>query len=270
MARKSIDSNTLRFLYGKSGNKCAFPDCCEPIFESDATLTGECCHIEAYSANGPRFNPKTTIEQKNAEENLILLCSRHHKIIDAHPQEYTAERLREMKQTHEQQYSRETRVLNNSMVLALQQSMSNYWQELQQIDKLANCELKIEIDTDEDVLTLMHNAESHFYCLESCLEFVEDSDYKILEDLKSLCDRIGVEYSQFDNIPYNENPLHNRNWEIYSLAFPNFIRHIKLYYLQLCVKVLENLALQDGAYNESLEKYKNRLKEHHTHNYYSD
>ena len=31
----------MRFLYGKSGNKCAFPDCCEPIFEDDGTLTVE-------------------------------------------------------------------------------------------------------------------------------------------------------------------------------------------------------------------------------------
>ena len=270
MPRKSVDANTLRFLYGKSGNKCAFPDCCEPIFEDDGTLTGECCHIEAFSQGGVRYNADTTVEEKNAEGNLLLLCARHHKIIDTHPQEYTTERLREMKHTHEQQYSRETRVLNSNMVLALQQSMRNYWQELLQIDKLANCDLKIEIDTNEDILALMHNAESHFYCLESCIESIDDSDNKILEDLRSLCNRLGIEYSKFDNIPYNEDPLYNRNWEIHSLAFPNFIKHIKLYYLQLCVKVLENLVLQDMTYSESLEKYKNKLKEYHVHNYYSE
>lgn len=41
MIRKSIPNITLRFLYGKSGNKCAFPDCNEPIFEDNGLLTGK-------------------------------------------------------------------------------------------------------------------------------------------------------------------------------------------------------------------------------------
>ncbi len=41
MTRKSIPNITLRFLYGKSGNKCAFPGCNEPIFEDNGLLTGK-------------------------------------------------------------------------------------------------------------------------------------------------------------------------------------------------------------------------------------
>lgn len=39
MTRKSIPNITLRFLYGKSGNKCTFQSCNEPIFEDNGLLT---------------------------------------------------------------------------------------------------------------------------------------------------------------------------------------------------------------------------------------
>lgn len=50
--RKAIKPDTYRVLYARSGNKCAFPGCCTPIFEDNNQLTGECCHIEAYSEGG--------------------------------------------------------------------------------------------------------------------------------------------------------------------------------------------------------------------------
>lgn len=209
MSRKSVDANTLRFLYGKSGNKCAFPDCCEPIFEDVGTLTGECCHIEAFSRGGARYNPETTIEDKNTEGNLILLCSRHHKIIDSHPQEYTTARLKEIKQQHEKQYLRDTRELNDKMLFALRKSMKDIWCDLQEIDKLANYHLKIEINTDANIEELQQNIEEWFNRLERIIEHLEDSDRTIIKDLKSLCKRVNIDYSLFEQIPYYENRLFN-------------------------------------------------------------
>jgi hypothetical protein len=183
MPRKSVDANTLRFLYGKSGNKCAFPDCCEPIFEDDGTLTGECCHIEAFSQGGARFNPDTIIEDKNAEDNLILLCARHHKIIDTHPQEYTTERLREMKQTHEQQYSRGARELNNHMLFALQRSMAEYWNKLQLIDAQDTTDLKIKINPTLCIADLFRETENAFDRIVSNIDFLEVCIYPLANNL---------------------------------------------------------------------------------------
>lgn len=49
MSRKNIPTNTLRFLYGKSGNKCVYPSCNEPIFGDNGLLTGKLlgksCHM---------------------------------------------------------------------------------------------------------------------------------------------------------------------------------------------------------------------------------
>ncbi len=69
--RNKIPVNTLRLLYAHSGNCCAFEGCCNPIFEDDGTLTGECCHIEAYSSHGARYNERLTNEEKNGYDNLI-------------------------------------------------------------------------------------------------------------------------------------------------------------------------------------------------------
>ena len=271
MARKSIDTNVLRFLYGKSGNKCAFPDCCEPIFEEDGTLTGECCHIEAYSVKGPRYNPITTLEQKNSADNLILLCSRHHKIIDLCPKKYTVEQLKEFKYNHEQQYSRETRVLNDTMLSALRHSMEHYWSELVRIDSCDDVGLKMKIDVNCDILGLLEEVENSFTRVEMHIESIQCSDNDMESDLRKLCYYAGLDYSKIEKVPYTDNPFCNRHWEIYNLAFPNCLNRLKLNYLQLCVKLLEHLTKTESfAYNELLEQYKMRLQKHHEENYFND
>ena len=57
---------------------------------------------------------------------------------------------------------------------------------------------------------------------------------------------------------------------MFASGFPNIINHLKLYYLELCVKVYEKLVTQEHEYGTLLEQYKKRLKEHHEHNYYID
>jgi hypothetical protein len=92
---------TIKKLFALSGNICAFPGCQSPIIESSGTVTGEICHICARSSNGPRFDEKQTDKQRHSFENLILLCRRHHKIIDAEFEVYSVDALQEMKKIHE-------------------------------------------------------------------------------------------------------------------------------------------------------------------------
>jgi hypothetical protein len=93
---------TLKALYAFSRNECAFPGCTCPIAEPDsATITGVVCHINARNAGGPRFDPMQTDADLNALGNLILLCGRHHKIVDTELIKYTADRLRRMQSEHQ-------------------------------------------------------------------------------------------------------------------------------------------------------------------------
>ncbi|HRI93905.1 MAG TPA: HNH endonuclease signature motif containing protein [Accumulibacter sp.] len=92
---------TIRRLFALSGNRCAFPGCSLPLVESAGTVTGEICHIKARSKDGPRYDGSQTDGERHAFENLILLCRRHHKVVDSEPDLYSAEALQEIKSIHE-------------------------------------------------------------------------------------------------------------------------------------------------------------------------
>lgn len=94
---------TLKRLFAKSHNQCAFPQCDLPIVEDSGTVTGIVCHIKARSKGGPRYDLKQTDEQRHAFENLVLMCGRHSKIIDADPKKFGVDLLTEMKDIHERE-----------------------------------------------------------------------------------------------------------------------------------------------------------------------
>lgn len=103
---KSPSIQTIKRLYALSGNLCAFPKCNLPMVESSGTLGGEISHIMAKSKGFARFDLNQSDEDRHGFENLVLLCRRHHKIVDSEPDIYTAEILVEMKLSHETIYAR--------------------------------------------------------------------------------------------------------------------------------------------------------------------
>ena len=73
----------LRDLYLRSGNRCTFPGCDQPLQTEDGVWVGQIAHIEAAAPGGPRFREGMTDEERCAYENLLLLCElcrRRHKV----------------------------------------------------------------------------------------------------------------------------------------------------------------------------------------------
>lgn len=266
---RNISEKTLRFLYGKSGNKCAFPGCNEPIFELNGMLTGECCHIEAFSPGGARYNASTSAKEKNIENNLILLCARHHKIIDADPEKFTVECLKEMKKQHESQFSKETRELNDMMLFALKKSMEYFWGSLEDINNHDVTEHKIQIDTNRNIEELLCEIEDIICRIDKVLDSLRESDSNIADDINKFLEQLRIDYTKFD-IDSLMDKLCRRNWEEHNLALPNLLNLLKIYYLELSVKFLETITSYDPSYRVLLEKYKNILRDFHLQNYYSD
>lgn len=93
---------TIKRLFALSGNRCAFPDCAAPLIEESETVTGEICHIRAANPKGPRFDKAQTDAERHAAANLLLLCPRHHKVIDSEPNKYPVSVLEAMKRSREQ------------------------------------------------------------------------------------------------------------------------------------------------------------------------
>lgn len=91
-------------LWASSGGRCAFPDCAAALVESvngTWVTVGEIAHIHAHSRGGARFDPTLAAAAVDTYENCILLCRRHHRMVDDAPKDFAPDRLREWKRQHE-------------------------------------------------------------------------------------------------------------------------------------------------------------------------
>jgi hypothetical protein len=62
---------------------------------------GEVCHIRGHKPDAARYDAAQSEAQRHAFENLILLCSEHHTVVDRKGHKYTVEWLQEIKRRHE-------------------------------------------------------------------------------------------------------------------------------------------------------------------------
>ncbi len=92
--------STIKRLFAVSGNRCAFPKCQTKIVQGDI-LTGEVCHIKGRRRGAPRYDPKQSPSARHLYQNLLLMCSTHHTLIDADAASFSVEVLRNMKTKHE-------------------------------------------------------------------------------------------------------------------------------------------------------------------------
>lgn len=102
---KRPTDQTFKRLFALSENCCAFSNCTTAIVQPTGTVTGKVCHIKSKRPNNKpfdRYDPTQTDAERHAFENLILLCGVHHDIVDNELQTYTVERLKKLKETHEQ------------------------------------------------------------------------------------------------------------------------------------------------------------------------
>lgn len=92
---------TIKKLFALSGNLCAFPDSSSPVIDKESgSIVAEICHIKARNPEGARYDEFQSDEQRNAFENLVLMCGSHHKVIDDNPEKYTVELLQKIKNNH--------------------------------------------------------------------------------------------------------------------------------------------------------------------------
>ena len=229
---RHINTSTLRILYARSGNCCAFNGCSCPIFEDNNILTGECCHIAAASSQGPRYNKEQSEVERNGYDNLVLLCSRHHKIIDSDPNEYSIEKLIEMKKNHEIRFSAQYLSLNNQMLNQLQIESERYWHSISEADYKDTTGFKMKLDESSPIV-LMQQIEEDYRMLQEMIDSICCSSDSLQSDLEKECLKCGIDFDLFKKIPYFENSLVNRDWLLTHIGFPNVMNKLKLKYLLL-------------------------------------
>lgn len=95
----TITVATKKKLWALSGNKCSI--CKIPLIKEGQGNIGEECHIVAKKKDGARGKDPLEMNLRDEFSNLILLCANHHTEIDAKNNNYSVERLREIKAEHE-------------------------------------------------------------------------------------------------------------------------------------------------------------------------
>jgi len=95
-----------KILWTKAGNRCSYnygqEHCDEELVILDNgkhVLVGDECHIVGEKPGSPRY--VADFPEIDSYNNRILMCKKHHKIIDENESEYTAEILLKMKKSHE-------------------------------------------------------------------------------------------------------------------------------------------------------------------------
>ncbi|MFB7146092.1 SAVED domain-containing protein [Agrobacterium deltaense] len=107
MAKTKVDQKTQRALWARAAGRCQYRGCnCELVGEllsgKEDKMFGFVAHIVADSPNGARGHPtRSALLAKNIS-NLMLLCAKHHRLIDDEaPDDHPEELLLRMKDDHE-------------------------------------------------------------------------------------------------------------------------------------------------------------------------
>jgi len=97
-----VSQRAAKVVWGQCAGLCCI---CKGqlVFESDgavSSLIGEVAHIVGETRRAARGISSLKLSERNAPENLMLLCRAEHKIVDDNPDDYTVQRLLQMKDDH--------------------------------------------------------------------------------------------------------------------------------------------------------------------------
>ncbi|MDF1595740.1 MAG: SAVED domain-containing protein [Acidimicrobiia bacterium] len=121
--RGKVPENERLRVWVRSGGRCAF--CNAYLLESDLTLRpvllGEVAHNVAASAAGPRGDHQIPGDQRNAADNLLLLCGLHHPDADKRAQLdlLTVEQISTLKEEHERRVFEATETVGRRRTVLL-------------------------------------------------------------------------------------------------------------------------------------------------------
>lgn len=118
MAKTKIPQKTQSALWAKAGGRCEYRGCNEYlvgdlIANKEDGLYGFIAHIVADAPGGPRGDTVRSPQLAKSLSNLMLMCAKHHKLIDTDaPGDHPESLLLEMKDAHE------TRIETNTAISA--------------------------------------------------------------------------------------------------------------------------------------------------------
>lgn len=219
---RAIPLKILKSLLAKSGNQCAFKDCIHPLFDEENEFIAQLCHIEAVSPKGQRYNNCLTKSEINSFDNLLFLCYRHHKKTD-NVNKYTVEKLKKIKQNHENQFIENQFSFNKEIIDNLIQEIDDYWLKIIETHKNHIApEYAIPLANKKSILSLINN-------IEKSIEFLNSENEYLIQEIRG------------------------NHFETVFLSIPNSLTMISVTIDQLRIKYLE-AKIQENPCDEKLKK----------------
>ncbi len=239
MSRLAPKFDVLRALFARSGNRCAFPGCTAPLINDRNQFIAQVCHIEAAEPGGERYSSTQTDEERRCYANLLLLCYPHHVETDDVTQ-YSAQRLRQMKAAHEQQFEKNPFKIDESLLRKIVGEMDKYWSRVEELHKNHVIpELAIEIDARAsfvDLCTRAREVTEDISCLQNSLA---TSDEALRADVEALLLDVGVAVERLEDYPEHLRRFQVRNWEVLNIGLTNTVTKLQVLLSQLELKYLE-------------------------------
>ncbi len=253
MARLQPSATTIKALFAKSGNQCAFPGCSDVLVTDTNLYVGRVCHIEAASPGGPGYNDEMSNENRRDFSNLMVLCHRHHVEIDSDVETYTAESLRTMKLRHEASVADSSFTIGDDILPRIEEEIRLYWANLERINRLEHAvpDLAIPIDAEASALHVVERIETELARLHQLTDTFVAADEGLEEELKECARRLEWDFVKYQAVAYYERPFFNRNWEVHNLGVPNSFTKLAVLLRQLKIRVLE-MALRESPNDEEL------------------
>jgi hypothetical protein len=235
LPRLAIKTDTVRSLFAKSGNQCAFPGCKSELIDEENDFIAQVCHIAAASEGGERFDPLMSDEERRAFDNLLVLCYPHHvKTNDA--QRFSMDILTEMKRRHEERCSKTPYDAPEKTVQLIMKDQLDFSEEISNIshERVKQLEVNLGVFLDED-------PQSHTYEIEKGVNYIEDLLEKIDTFFTSIADTNGDGRSQFsdsvektqESLDFQSFPLQGVLWEERNIGGANSLQSIRINLLSL-------------------------------------
>lgn len=242
MARLPIRTKTLKHLFALTGNQCAFPKCDHELFSEDV-FVAQVCHIHPANDKWPRFDPDRTDEANRDFSNLLVLCYKHHKIVDNIDAPYSVEALQRIKLEHETRYKDTPVLLNPKKIENIQRQIETFWGDI-----LAVIERKDKyhgmvrpIDPKETIWSLFDGIERN---LDKLYNVISETD----EVLRLLDQTVLPFLQKNDFVPSKNCPIkmfelgygfEKINWDIRVIGGGNFHGEAQYILKQLRLRIAE-------------------------------
>ncbi len=254
---------TIKILFARSGNRCAFPNCVQELIVKDKKediVIGEICHIESPVKGGPRYSSTKSPQELANSKNLLLLCPSHHKIIDS-SKKYTVKSLQKIKKEHEEKEKSNKFKIKDKNVLAIITQLDEYWKDININNRHAkkNLSMLISFKEHQSPIELIERFHPLLGRLNEINESLLIDDQKLEEEVIAMLDKISWRKDKYKKIEYYNNPLVCRHIEYLTKALPNHLIYLEFTLVQLQIAYLGEY-LKNNSKDKKTKNYFNSLQ----------